>query len=98
MIQVVNDSSLLVELQDVKRADTGELITSGVSVTADLYRSGESTPLASVVLSHDTQGNWRGVMDARNLVAGSRVDIRWVVDGGPSLRRVWWERNVVVLE
>jgi hypothetical protein len=97
MIQVVNDSSLLVELRDVKRADTGASITSGVSVTADLYRSGESTPFASLSLSHVAQGNWQGVLDAQNLVAGSRVDIRWVVDGGPSLRRVWWERNLIVL-
>ena len=96
-VSVLTDTTLLAQLTGLTREDTGEVITSGVTVTAKVYRAG--VEIATVTLTHSAAGTWRGIINAiDNLVRGERLDIKWTVEGGASLRGTWWERRVVVQE
>ena len=94
---VLTDTTLLAQLTNLVREDTGIAITSGVTVTATIYRAG--TVIATATLTHSSGGNWSGIIQAiANLVRGERLDVKWQVEGGASLRGTWWERRVLVQE
>jgi len=94
---IVDGNTLLAQLNDVTRSDTGAAITTGVTVTAQIYRAG--VLVAEVTMTHSAGGDWSGVINAPSaLVVGERLDVKWLVDGGVSLRGTWWERGVRVLE
>jgi hypothetical protein len=98
------DTSLLAKIEGLKRADTGADIEAGVTVTCEVYTDLPAdpltdTPVGTVTLTHQGSGEWRANMASiatANMPAGSLVDVRWLVDGGPGLRSTWWERRVRV--
>lgn len=96
-VSILTDTTLLVQLTGLARQDSGAAVTTGVTVTATIYRDGVAIATAS--LTHSSGGNWSGVLNAiDNLVRGERLDVKWTVEGGASLRGTWWERRVIVQE
>ena len=96
-VQLLTDTTLLAQVNNLRREDTGATIEAGVTVTARVYRDGVA--VVDQVLSHVSGGDWEGVVAVITpLTVHERLDVEWVVDGGTGLSRTWWSRNVKVHE
>ena len=103
-----NLNSHVLVVRGLRNADTGALVSSGVTVTATLCAEGTSTPLvttppggSAITLSavSGEPGEYHGTFGttvADVMVLGTRYDIILTANGGAALTGVWRIRLRVI--
>lgn len=100
-IELHPDNTIRFRDPEITRADTGAALTDNElnSVEAEVLDASGGSSLETVTLTHDGSGEWSGILNAdHSLSEGDRVDVKFVADGGPSLKGTWWRRHVRVTE